>query len=49
VPHLGGALGVAVTAALFERGWLACKDNTRAVRITASGAQHFFGPLGITL
>jgi DNA-binding transcriptional ArsR family regulator len=45
VPHLGGALGVAVTEALFARGWVARIDSTRAVRVTPSGERGFFGPL----
>lgn len=45
VPHLGGALGVAMTEALFARGWVARIDSTRAVRVTPSGERGFFGPL----
>jgi len=43
--HLGGPLGSLLTGHLFERGWLARRSDTRAVRITSSGArglaQHF--------
>jgi DNA-binding transcriptional ArsR family regulator len=45
VPHLGGALGIAITDALFAHGWIARTGDTRAVRVTAAGERGFFGPL----
>jgi len=43
--HLGGPLGALLTQHLLERGWLARRDQTRAVRVTGSGArglaEHF--------
>jgi DNA-binding transcriptional ArsR family regulator len=35
--HLAGALGAALTQALFERGWLARVAGSRAVRVTEAG------------
>jgi DNA-binding transcriptional ArsR family regulator len=36
-PHLGGALGAAVTRAAFARRWVADRPGSRAVRLTAAG------------
>ncbi|RJL34021.1 ArsR/SmtB family transcription factor [Bailinhaonella thermotolerans] len=46
-PHLGGALGAAVTAALIERGWFERTREPRALRVTPEGRrgleEHFTG------
>jgi len=39
--HLGGGLGALLTRHLFERGWLARRTGSRAVRVTSSGARVF--------
>lgn len=39
--HLGGALGAAVLAALFERAWARREDGTRVVRFTNAGLAQF--------
>jgi len=43
--HLGGPLGALLTQHLFGRGWLARRNESRAVRVTSRGArglaQHF--------
>jgi|SRR5215475_4387003 len=38
--HLGGPLGGLLTQHLFERGWLARRDESRAVRVTSRGARE---------
>ncbi|MGH9486875.1 MAG: hypothetical protein ACRD04_04710 [Terriglobales bacterium] len=35
--HLAGALGAAVCARLFERGWIVRRPGSRGVRVTAAG------------
>jgi DNA-binding transcriptional ArsR family regulator len=40
-PHLAGAIGTALCAHCFERGWLRRIDGTRAVAITPQGARVF--------
>jgi DNA-binding transcriptional ArsR family regulator len=40
-PHLGGPLGVLLTGHLFARGWIARRDDGRAVRVTSSGRRSF--------
>jgi DNA-binding transcriptional ArsR family regulator len=35
--HLNGALAAAITARLFEVGWIECGPRRRSVRITAAG------------
>ncbi|MCP2350562.1 ArsR/SmtB family transcription factor [Nonomuraea roseoviolacea] len=37
--HLGGALGAAITAVLFERGWYARGPVPRAVNVTEAGRE----------
>jgi len=46
-PHLAGALGAALAARCFERGWLERVRDTRAVRIPAAGRSGFAGTFGI--
>ncbi|MFD2467917.1 ArsR/SmtB family transcription factor [Amycolatopsis silviterrae] len=46
-PHLAGALGTQLLAAMLERGWLARKSRERTVRLTASGSTALRGALGI--
>ncbi|TAM89192.1 MAG: transcriptional regulator [Candidimonas sp.] len=49
VPHLGGALGDALTARLFEADWLRRAPRGRAVRVTERGRQHLRTMLGVRL
>jgi hypothetical protein len=48
-PHLGGALGGAVLAKLFEKGWAARQSGTRAVTITEAGKRGLLRTLGVQL
>lgn len=48
-PHLAGALGDAVAAALTSRGWVERTPGTRTVRLTAPGAAALRRTLGLTL
>jgi DNA-binding transcriptional ArsR family regulator len=45
-PHLGGALGVAITQQLLALRWLARRSDTRALRVTSRGRAGFLG-LGV--
>ena len=38
--HLGGALGAALCRALVQKGWIARKPGTRAMRVMASGRRQ---------
>jgi DNA-binding transcriptional ArsR family regulator len=38
-PHLGGALGAAITARLLQRGWIERGPERRSIRITAEGRE----------
>jgi DNA-binding transcriptional ArsR family regulator len=40
-PHLAGALGASLLARIFELGWAARVDGSRAVRFTRQGAAKF--------
>jgi DNA-binding transcriptional ArsR family regulator len=40
-PHLAGALGAALTARFFEKGFIARRPDTRAVAITTAGRRMF--------
>jgi DNA-binding transcriptional ArsR family regulator len=47
-PHLAGALGAALAATAFERGWIERLRDTRAVAVTGLGEDamsRLFGPL----
>jgi DNA-binding transcriptional ArsR family regulator len=46
VPHLAGALGDAVAAALLERGWVVRVPGGRAVELTPGGAAGLRRALG---
>lgn len=46
-PHLGGALGAAVTQALFAQGWLVRVAGSRGVRLTVAGRIGFERTLGV--
>lgn len=48
-PHLAGALGDAVAAALVTRGWVERTPGTRTVQLTASGATAVHQALGLAL
>ena len=48
-PHLGGTLGGAVLAKLFEKGWAARQPGTRAVTITEAGRRGLLRTLGVQL
>jgi DNA-binding transcriptional ArsR family regulator len=45
--HLAGALGAAVTRALFDAGWIARRRGPREVELTAAGAAAIEDVLGI--
>jgi len=46
-PHLAGAVGVALTGRLLERGWLRRAERSRAVHLTDQGRAGFAGVFGI--
>jgi DNA-binding transcriptional ArsR family regulator len=48
-PHLAGALGDAVAAALLDRGWVERASGGRTVHLTAPGATALRGALGLAL
>jgi DNA-binding transcriptional ArsR family regulator len=47
VPHLAGGLGAAIAGCCFERGWIARRADSRAVRLTAAGAVGLKALFGI--
>lgn len=47
-PHLAGAIGAAICAHCFDRGWIRRSDGTRAVTITPKGQQAFREVFGIS-
>ena len=47
--HLNGALGAAITARLFELGWIARGARRRSVLVTAAGAQGLADTFGLNL
>jgi DNA-binding transcriptional ArsR family regulator len=47
--HLNGALAAAITAKLFELGWIARGARRRSVLITAAGAQGLADTFGLDL
>jgi DNA-binding transcriptional ArsR family regulator len=40
-PHIGGALGVAITDRCFDLGWIERLPDSRALRVTKAGQQGF--------
>jgi hypothetical protein len=46
-PHLAGALGAALAARCFERGWLQRRRDSRAVTLTSAGATALAGIFGL--
>ncbi|HLU10918.1 MAG TPA: winged helix-turn-helix domain-containing protein [Oceanobacillus sp.] len=47
--HLAGALGAAITAQLFERGWIMRIPGKRALRLTAAGRSGFQQEFGLVI
>jgi hypothetical protein len=47
--HLNGALAAAITARLFELGWIEHGQRRRSVRITAAGAEGLAFTFGLDL
>jgi DNA-binding transcriptional ArsR family regulator len=47
VPHVAGALGAALLASFFERGWIERMAASRAVQVTLAGRRGFARALGI--
>ncbi|HEV2501289.1 MAG TPA: winged helix-turn-helix domain-containing protein [Terriglobia bacterium] len=47
-PHIAGALGAALYSRLIALGWIACRRDTRALRITRFGVHEFHSRLGLT-
>jgi hypothetical protein len=45
-PHLGGALAAAITARLFELGWIERGPLLRAVRVTPEGREGLAATFG---
>ena len=48
-PHLAGAVGAALCAHSFEKGWIRRSDGTRAVTITPKGQRIFREQFGTQL
>lgn len=48
-PHLAGAVGAALCAHCFAKGWIRRSEGTRAVSITPKGQQGFRKAFGVTL
>jgi|SRR5215469_13365890 len=48
-PHLAGALGDALLAALVERGWILCHRGERAVELSEAGRVWVTRSLGLDL
>jgi DNA-binding transcriptional ArsR family regulator len=48
-PHLAGAVGDALAAALYARGWLEREPDSRIVRLTQSGARGLRRALDLEL
>jgi DNA-binding transcriptional ArsR family regulator len=47
-PHLAGALGDAVAAALTERGWIEHEPDSRVIHLTRAGAKGLSRAIGVT-
>jgi DNA-binding transcriptional ArsR family regulator len=45
--HLGGALGRAITARMFELGWVARQPSSRALRLTSAGRSGLVSQFGL--
>jgi DNA-binding transcriptional ArsR family regulator len=45
-PHLGGALGAAITATLLQRGWIERGPDRRSVRVTEPGRDGLAATFG---
>ncbi len=48
-PHIGGAVGAALTNRCFELGWTERMKHSRAVTVTASGKRGFHEIFGIAI
>ncbi len=48
-PHLGGAVGAALCACSFEKGWIRRIDGTRAVTVTPKGHRIFREVIGVNI
>ena len=48
-PHLAGALGAAITARLFELGWIERRDSSRSVAVTAKGRKLLRAEFGLAV
>ena len=48
-PHIAGALGDALLAALVERGWISCHRGERAVELTEAGRVWITRSVGLHL
>src|SRR5262245_6396764 len=46
-PHLAGAVGAALCACCFDRGWVRRVEGTRAVEITPKGQRVFHEQFGV--
>jgi DNA-binding transcriptional ArsR family regulator len=47
-PHIAGALGAALFSRLLALGWIACRRDSRALRITLRGARELHSRFGLT-
>ena len=47
--HLGGALGAAITARLFDLGWIRRRDGNRSVELTPEGRAGLAKDLGVAV
>jgi DNA-binding transcriptional ArsR family regulator len=47
--HLSGALGAALTARIFDLGWVVRLPRTRAVRLSDEGREGLAGRLGVAI
>jgi len=48
-PHLAGAIGAAICAHCFDKGWIRRSDGTRAVTVTPKGRQALRETFGLVL